>query len=692
MRSFAICFSLLIGAVTGACSFEPNIPKGSLLCQESRECPRGYLCDQVLLAADRRVWTCCAQPGCADLTPQEREALIGMAVARASDAGADTASGVDAPTRASCGNDKVEPGETCDPPGTCPTSCPPSGCMRRKLEGSTASCTARCVEDTPQTACMTGDSCCPAGCAGMDEDCSCTCGNSTVEASCGEKCDPVGSCPASCPNVACMKRKLLNAGGCQAECVDDGVETACMNGDGCCPPVCNSTTDTDCTARCGNGVREGNEKCDGTDCPASCPAMGCQRRKLQGSAAQCDAECVNDEVISVCGNGDGCCPPACNRNNDAECTCSCGNGIVEAACGEKCEGAGCPGSCPPQGCQLRKLQGTACTAECVPDGMRTTCANGDGCCPGGCTANNDNDCQPRCGNGAVEAGETCDPSSVCRMQSDACTSDANFVRTRSGNVNSCTFRCTSVARTCSGTSDGACPTSPMCAPCGASCGPGQDVDCKLPIGAACTASSQCTIACVDGRCCESTCTGQCRSCAVIGMMGTCRPLASGFDTNSTPACSGNNTCANGSCLLGPGQPCTAGTQCASGTCTTFFRDADADGLGSASMTARVCGTTPPAGHVTVAGDCCDSDNRVNPNQSTFFEAANNCGNFDYNCNSMLEQGSSRVQKCDLVDCRSGWATGVPTCGVEADYTPCVATQGGAFCDIHANVKRRQTCR
>ena len=69
MRSFAICFSLLIGAVTGACSFEPNIPKGSLLCQNSRECPRGYLCDEVELAADRRVWTCCAQPGCTDLTP-----------------------------------------------------------------------------------------------------------------------------------------------------------------------------------------------------------------------------------------------------------------------------------------------------------------------------------------------------------------------------------------------------------------------------------------------------------------------------------------------------------------------------------------------------------------------------------------------------------------------------------------------
>ena len=25
---------------------------------------------------------------------------------------------------AGCGNQRIEPGETCDPPGTCPTSCP----------------------------------------------------------------------------------------------------------------------------------------------------------------------------------------------------------------------------------------------------------------------------------------------------------------------------------------------------------------------------------------------------------------------------------------------------------------------------------------------------------------------------------------------------------------------------------------
>ena len=34
--------------------------------------------------------------------------------------------------------------------------------------------------------------------------------------------------------------------------------------------------------------------------------------------------------------------------------------------------------------------------------------DGDGCCAPGCNATNDSDCTPICGNGVVEAGETCD--------------------------------------------------------------------------------------------------------------------------------------------------------------------------------------------------------------------------------------------------------------------------------------------
>jgi len=38
----------------------------------------------------------------------------------------------------------------------------------------------------------------------------------------------------------------------------------------------------------------------------------------------------------------------------------------------------------------------------------TATVDGDGCCPAGANANDDDDCAPVCGNGAIEAGEQCD--------------------------------------------------------------------------------------------------------------------------------------------------------------------------------------------------------------------------------------------------------------------------------------------
>ena len=38
----------------------------------------------------------------------------------------------------------------------------------------------------------------------------------------------------------------------------------------------------------------------------------------------------------------------------------------------------------------------------------TACIDGDGCCPMGCTALNDNDCGAVCGNGVIEGAEECD--------------------------------------------------------------------------------------------------------------------------------------------------------------------------------------------------------------------------------------------------------------------------------------------
>jgi hypothetical protein len=74
---------------------------------------------------------------------------------------------------AGCGNGVVDPGETCDPIASCPTTCDPAAnkCMPNVLVGSSASCTAQCQVQL-LTACANDDGCCPTGCTpATDNDC-----------------------------------------------------------------------------------------------------------------------------------------------------------------------------------------------------------------------------------------------------------------------------------------------------------------------------------------------------------------------------------------------------------------------------------------------------------------------------------------------------------------------------------------
>src|SRR4029079_4419286 len=127
------------------------------------------------------------------------------------------------------------------------------------------------------TACLAAtDGCCPTGCtANNDIHCAATCDNGIVEG--GEPGDPLASCPTSCPQQACQLYTLFDGGTCGAQCVAGGQQTACVNGDGCCPAACNANTDTDCTPTCNNGVVESGETCDPlASCPTSCARNGCQ--------------------------------------------------------------------------------------------------------------------------------------------------------------------------------------------------------------------------------------------------------------------------------------------------------------------------------------------------------------------------------------------------------------------------------
>lgn len=72
-----------------------------------------------------------------------------------------------------CNNGVIEFGETCDPPGSCPTSCTPAtnACLPNNYVGSAAMCNAACVPGYI-TECVGGDGCCPGPCTkATDSDC-----------------------------------------------------------------------------------------------------------------------------------------------------------------------------------------------------------------------------------------------------------------------------------------------------------------------------------------------------------------------------------------------------------------------------------------------------------------------------------------------------------------------------------------
>jgi hypothetical protein len=393
---------------------------------------------------------------------------------------------IDPGVPAACDDGKIDPGETCDPLGSCPTACPASACQIRTLENG-GTCKARCVDTTLQTACINGDGCCPAGgsCnATNDTDCTAVCNNGVVES--GESCDPASAvpCPTDCPKIACQLRTLQNGGTCTAACVNGATITECVNGDGCCPTggACNANNDSDCAQSCGNNVVEANEKCDPlSTCPTVCPPPAgdrCQLRKLVAGGT-CQAECVDDTRQTACINGDGCCPSGCNANNDNDCAPACDNGAVEP--GEFCDPlTSCPSTCRQVACQLFKVENPrTCQARCVADTIQTACTGttSDGCCPSTCNANRshanfDVDCGAVCGNGILEPGETCDPQINCGR---GCATPRYTCFENLGSAATCNLDCNVPVLKCEQRNDNCCPFNSS-----DGCTAGNDPDCAGP--------------------------------------------------------------------------------------------------------------------------------------------------------------------------------------------------------------------
>jgi alpha-tubulin suppressor-like RCC1 family protein len=324
-----------------------------------------------------------------------------------------------------------------------------------------------------------------------------SCGNGDIEEP--ENCD--GNCRRFCPSDGNVCTREVMEGSpdlCFVECVSEPI-TACVGGDGCCAPGCNSINDSDCVATgCGNGVVNSNEQCDpgvpggqtatcdnnctfvecgdgrvnsvaGETCDGNCAEScddgnACTNDVRTGEASFCNVACANTAITACSLISDGCCPSGCTTATDVDCSPVCGNGVIDGD--ETCDGASCTCNDGNACTQDVVLGGEArtCNLQCRNDEI-LACVNGDGCCPEGCTIANDNNCL--CGNSVVNAPETCDgncPTTCSDMDGDACTGAV-----LTGIASQCNVTC--APQTWCQSGDACCP---------AGCTNDDDNDCDLP--------------------------------------------------------------------------------------------------------------------------------------------------------------------------------------------------------------------
>jgi hypothetical protein len=119
----------------------------------------------------------------------------------------------------------------------------------------------------------------------------------------------------------------------------------------------------------------------------------------------------------------------------------------------------------------------------------------------------------------------------------------------------------------------------------------------------------------------------------------------------------------------------------------YCQDADGDGYG-------ICPNCGIAAGCTYDGnDCCDSDSRAKPGQTTYYTSANNCGSWDYDCNGTISKSDCNVRSASLstsqTQYRAGCLSKIRTiyrncstgtistlsCGSSGYYYSCIGSSG-----------------
>ena len=415
-------------------------------------------------------------------------------------------------------------GLSCGANQTCTTGTPPPPPSGTLPLGAACTETSQCAQPGTGGAVVCADNgiatdgalnCCRNAGGACTAGANCCAGFLCVAGICSSSTPPPPPPPAGLPlGSSCTSASQCDQTGGAVVCADNGIATdgafnCCRNAGGACTTANNSASC--CGALlCVNGV------CGGTTSPPPPPPGALPLGSACTSASQCDQTggavvCADngiatDGALNCCRNAGGACTTA---NNSASC---CGALLcVNGVCG------GTTSPPPPPGGTVAPAGVCTATSQCAQPG-----AGGYVC------ANNgyDNDGALNC---CHNAGGSCDPA---RFGADCCAA----------------LLC--VNGVCGGT------TSPPPPPSG-----------TLPLGSACTATSQCDqtggpVVCADNG---LTTDGALNCCRNAG--GACTAA------NNSASCCGGLLCVNGVCggttsppppaggTVAPGGACTATSQC-----------------------------------------------------------------------------------------------------------------------------------
>lgn len=212
---------------------------------------------------------------------------------------------------------------------------------------------------------------------------------------------------------------------------------------------------------------------------------------------------------------------------------------------------------------------------------------------------------------------------------------------------------------------------------------------------------QCKSFSCEGNECRTMCSEQndCLKTHFCNPTGICQErLANGITCGNPDECRSGfcstGVCCNSECNF-PGADCKkanfvgqckCATDCGTGSCRLFYKDADNDGYGDVNAafpgSATVaCDNLPaPATYSATKNDCDDGDPNVHPGQTGYFATPSlTKGTLDYNCDGVISKETREYPGATCYVC------GAPkTCAASTTCGAGASDQSRLTCDLYSN--------